>query len=137
MSDFKLLQDSTIHPGEMDWKRKSLAVCASDGDDGCVLWTVGPHVQFDITEGGLGNKLSDLGLDDAPIGISVWEGKTAGGARTWEGDYDDTYLVGTFRAPTDEEWAAIREGRCPWDDAPWFPNGRPSDGDLADMPAAG
>lgn len=119
MTDFEKI--GTNPPwGNLDWSKPSLAVIASDGNDGCVIFTVGPHVKFDIKESGLGNKLSDLGLDTAPAGISIWEGKTAGGGRAPEGDYDDTYLVGTFRDPTDQEWWAIKRGECPWNETRWM-----------------
>lgn len=117
---FVKVNDGPDYWGNMNWGKPSLAVLASNGDDGCVLFTVGPHVLFDMKESGLGNKLDDLGLSDAPAGLSVWEGTTAGGGRTFEGDYDDTYLVGTFRPLTEEEWAAVKMGDCPWDNAPWM-----------------
>lgn len=103
---------------ELNWDKPSLAVVACDGDGhGCVLHTVGPHVAFDMRE--IGRDLDDLGLDDAPAGISIWEGVTAGGGYAGDGDYHDTYLSGAFRAPTDDEWKAIREGRCPWNPDDW------------------
>jgi hypothetical protein len=103
---------------ELDWGKPSLAVIACDGNgNGCVLYTAGPHVAMDMHE--IGRGLGDIGLDDAPAGISVWEGMTAGGGYAGDGDYHDTYLEGAFRVPTDDEWLAIRAGRCPWDEADW------------------
>jgi len=105
---------------DYDWKRPSRAVVACRGGIGQVLWHVGAHMAFEITEGGL--DWIDLGLDDAPDGISIWEGvyrfipeytewgQPEGGSTTPEGK---------FRAPTDAEWEAIREGRNPWDDQNW------------------
>jgi len=59
-------------------------------------------------------------LDDAPEGISVWEGHAVGYPQGIDGDYPDPDpdLVGTFRAPTDAEWAAIRENKSPWPKEP-------------------
>lgn len=104
----------------LEWEIPSLAVVACDGNgNGCVLWTVGAHVAFEMWEVGL-TQLGDLGLDDAPLGISVWEGKYHWQPGGWECPQDgEMYPKGTFRPPTDEEWTAIREGRCPWDEAKW------------------
>jgi hypothetical protein len=92
------------------WLIPSKAVVASSNGVGCVLYTVGPHVANDLEN--IGSDLSDIGLDNAPDGISVWEGITAG-------DSHDSWLEGKFRAPTEVEWASIRHGHCPWDEAPW------------------
>jgi hypothetical protein len=99
-----------------DWDRDSFAVVAcDDAGNGCVLWTIGPHVEHEIREGGL-RQLCDLGLDNAPHGVSIWVGKYI--ARVVDtGDYGKDYEfdpVGSFREPTEVEWVAIREGRCPW-----------------------
>lgn len=104
------------------WDKDSLAVVACDGDgQGCVLCAVGPHVRMEIEEAGL-TTLSDLGLDDAPKGIAIWVGKYV-----WfnnsnpfgpdEGSSSEPR--GAFRPPTEDEWTAIREGRCPWNDDDW------------------
>lgn len=118
MSKFNVIAEPiSDDPIDWNWSKPSLAVCASDGNNGWVPWHCGPHVEMQID--GLSAQLQDLGLDDAPKGISIWEGTLAGGERTYEGDYYDVYLKGTFRAPTDDEWAAIREGRCPWNSTDW------------------
>jgi len=104
------------------WLRTSLAVVACDGHGtGCVIWTAGPHVRMEIEEYS-SVTLAALGLDDAPHGISVWEGRY---------DYHDTSHPlgpdegceatpkGSFRSPTADEWKAICEDRCPWNDADW------------------
>lgn len=96
------------------WVKPSLAVVACDGGgNGCVLWTAGPAMRFEIIESGL-RDLSDLGLDDAPEGISVWAGRIYSDPRD-----DDSELRGEFRSPTIDEWAAIMRGECPWNDADW------------------
>jgi hypothetical protein len=94
------------------WEQDSRAVIACNGKgNGAVLWTVGPHIRFEMDEGGL-TGLDDLGLDDAPAGVSVWVGRyVATGGYPDDGSSDPE---GAFRPPTDDEWIAIREGRCPW-----------------------
>lgn len=100
----------------LSWEWSSKAVIACDGHDGCVLWCIGAHIRFEIEECGL-RALGDLGLDDAPHGISIWEGKYLWSPGGWENPQDgEMNPSGSFRAPTAEEWIAIREGRCPWDE---------------------
>lgn len=103
------------------WDCDSLAVIASDGKDGCVLWTASPHVRLEIEECNM-YSLADLGLDDAPWGISVWVGKYVyhnNSNPLGPDEGGDSEPKGVFRSPTDDEWIAIREGRCPWDDNDW------------------
>lgn len=74
---------------------------------GLVLWYVGDVITSEIEEAG-------FCLDDAPEGISVWEGIGIWTPGPFEyPDDGDFELVGEFRKPTDEEWAAIRAGECP------------------------
>lgn len=88
-----------------------------------MLWTVGAYLRFEMEEAGL-CRLGELGLDDAPRGISIWEGKYVWQSGGWECPQDGSmHPKGTFRAPTDEEWAAIREGRCPWDEVKYYAEG--------------
>jgi hypothetical protein len=102
-----------------DFGKSSLAVVAANkGKDGVVVWVVGGHLRMEMEEHGL-SGLSELGLDDVPsAGIWVWEGKYE-----WSPGYfvDDgmSIPVGTWRAPTPGEWAAIMAGRCPWNDEDW------------------
>lgn len=101
--------------GGYDFNKPSLAVIADGGTphrSGCVLWTVGAHVRMEMEEGGL-SALDDLGLEAPDVGIWIWEGKYS-----WDSDgYSEPR--GKFRRPTEEEWQAIREGRCPWNDEDW------------------
>jgi len=120
------LEDPSESPEpEPDWEKPSRAVIVyTDRKDGLVLWYVGPHVEMQIDAIG-SRDIEDLGFEltdpqaDFPLGLSVWEGTTTGGRRTYEGDYDDVYLTGTCRPLTDEEWAAIREGKNPWNPNDW------------------
>ena len=85
---------------------------------GCVLF-VAPDSYLEHETREISGRLDDLGLDDAPDGISVWEGTHAGGGyNAYQGDYNDVYPVGKFRAPTDDEGQAIREGKNPFADTP-------------------
>ncbi|KKN31774.1 hypothetical protein LCGC14_0820580 [marine sediment metagenome] len=101
-----------------EWDLPSRAVVACDGNGhGAVLWTVGPHVAHEMNEAGM-VELSDLGLDDAPLGVSIWEGvyvtPPAPALQESAGD-EGTQPAGKFRPPTDHEWDAIKAGRCPWE----------------------
>ena len=94
----------------------SRAVIANGRSNGCVVWWTGAHLHNEIHEAGL-SDLGDLGLDDAPHGISVWEGyyhytNSLGPEGVNEGG--EAIPQGVFRAPTAEEWAAIHENRTPW-----------------------
>jgi len=101
------------------WDKPSLAVVASDAyRRGVVLWTVGPHVRFEMHEAGLA-YLEDFGLDNAPHGVSVWEGKTEYHRCGDYAEHVEAELVGKFRQPTEHEWDCIQAGECPWDDNDW------------------
>jgi hypothetical protein len=108
-----------------EWKEiPSRAVIAmSEGEEGCVLWWVGAALSYEH-EAGMKSP-SDLGLQEAPTGISIWEGqyRTVQCGNPLDGYEYETEPVGTFRAPTDEEWAAIRAGKAPWNEADWLVTG--------------
>lgn len=74
-----------------------------------------------IDEAGVSN-LCDLGLDDAPEGISIWEGgiKTVHFHSPDCNEYDSS-LIGSFRAPTPAEWESIMKAECPWCEDDWNP----------------
>ncbi len=109
--------------GGWDFSKKSRGVVACDGNGtGTVLWWVGGHLDLEVQEYGL-KQLDELGLDDAPHGISIWEGVYIWHSGVNSEGIDeggDTTSQGTFRPPTDEEWAAIREGRLPWLKENWL-----------------
>lgn len=110
---------------EPDWSKPSRAVIASDGDgNGVILWHMGAlsHEVEQIRSESLG----DYGFDDCPQGIHVWEGIHE--EKTKPADFtgsNETLMVpkGDYRSPSDEEWQALREHRCPW---PLFPKGAAS-----------
>lgn len=106
---------SPWHGLTFDEPSKGVIACDGDGH-GCVLWAFGAHLRFEVEEAGF-HALGDLGLDDAPQGVSIWEGMYMWEPGGWENPQDgETFPQGTFRNPTDDEWLAIRAGRCPWAD---------------------
>lgn len=105
---------------ESAWEQPSKAVVACRQGYGIVLWTAGPHVNQHIEELGV-TDLGELGLDDAPDGITVWEGMLElAPYGHYPPDVVKHELRGAFRQPTDTEWAAIRNGECPWNDNDWL-----------------
>jgi len=119
LSDFGLkLEPATPVPQcPYDFENPSKAVIANVGGDGVVLWYVGGHLDYEINEAGMGVDLCNLGLDDAPEGLSVWEGKYIGHKHeTMDGTEYETECVGEFRDPTEDEWELIRQNVCPWGD---------------------
>lgn len=93
----------------------SRALIANGRHRGCVLQYKGPGIENEIDECGL-YGLDDLGLDDAPEGLSIWEGmlhtRRVGNpidGEEWEGE-----LVGTFRPLTADEWGILTGGGLLW-----------------------
>jgi hypothetical protein len=99
----------------------SRLVVASDGKgNGAAIFAVGAVV-LEIDEI-VSPQLMDLGLDDAPAGITIWEGRVA----YWEsgnpldGTEYNSELKGTFRRLTVEELTAVAEGKAPWNKNEWL-----------------
>ena len=89
-------------------------VANRDDGKGVVLWCAGKGIEEEVSA--TSPRLDDLGLDDAPEGISIWEGCIVTrkcGNPLYGVDYE-TELVGKFRDPSDAEWAEIHQGRSPW-----------------------
>lgn len=87
-------------PEPYDFKQPSKALIAADGfGEGCVLEYTGGAIDFALCE--WSHRLSDIGLDDAPGGLSVWEGKMTGSV-SYEGEHD-AWLEGEFRELTESE----------------------------------
>jgi hypothetical protein len=98
---------------EAKWASKAVVACNGSGR-GAVLWFVGESMRNEIEEAGL-SELEDLGFDDAPRGISIWEGTYIWSRGPYEHPEDgDMAPSGSFREPTREEWEAIRANTCPW-----------------------
>ncbi len=119
MSLDDILDDKIEDP--RDWSKPSRAIVARTKNTAIVLWHVGPHIEEQINQTGT-HDVDDLGFtEEPPEGISMWEGKMVGGTYCpASGDYDDVDLKGSFRALTDDEWTAIREARCPWNENDWL-----------------
>lgn len=109
-----------FHSDPKDPETVNKAVIANGAHHtGCVLWWTGTQLHNEIHEAGL-SDLSDLGIDDAPHGISVWEGYysyTHDLSPEGVNEGGESIPHGEFRAPTAEEWAAIHENRTPWPEA--------------------
>jgi len=105
---------------DFKWELPSRAIVACRNGVGAVLWFVGAHLTYEMQEGP-GTDLCDLGLDDAPDGISVWEGTYHYDAPAYYSDGEPGYPEpkGSFRQPTPEEWAKIQQNECPWNEADW------------------
>ena len=105
---------------EEEWQSRAVIACDAKGN-GCVVWYIGRSLAIEISEAG-STDLGNLGLDDAPHGISIWEGEYVRGPGSYENPDDGMTLPSSssaFRVPTDEEWTAIREQRNPWPE--WEP----------------
>lgn len=103
--------DKDEHEQKKAEEPASLAVCANHPEsvDGLVIWCSGKVIEFEIEQ--MGRSLEDLGLNDAPEGLSVWEGTFR---YVGTGPDIEAQAVGVFRAPTDEEWSCIMNGKAPW-----------------------
>jgi hypothetical protein len=114
VSIFDGLEIEKAEPYEgYDFSKPSRAVVAAGSLQSALLWHVGGWLAAEVEA--VGEHAEDLGLDDRNVpGVWVWEGKYA--ALDREGN---TQPEGEWRAPTDDEWAAIRAGLCPWNDEDW------------------
>lgn len=103
-----------------DYSKPSKAVLCSNGRTGIILYYVGATLSFEVEEMGL-TFLEDLGLGNAPKGISIWEGDYKWYPGSWEYSTDGDYIPeGKFRQPTEEEWSDIKQNKCPWDEKDWL-----------------
>jgi hypothetical protein len=96
-----------------DYKEHKLLIAGDGKGNGSVLEYRGWGPTMDIRESGL-TDLGDMGLDEAPLGLSIFEATkyNAGGHYNgFTGDYSDPtgYEDGDFRELTRQEWDAIIE----------------------------
>lgn len=98
--------------------KKSRAVIANGPYGGAVLWWVGFALYVEIQDAGL-DSLDMLGLDDAPDGLSIWEGYYTYDY-TYDGDISMSFPQGDFRTLTEDEWNYVKDGKAPWDEADWM-----------------
>lgn len=97
---------------------KSRLVVASNRGQGCVLYAIGSCWEA-WHEGSGSYRLEDNGLDDAPDGISIWEGRMLSWGPDRDGEYD-AELRGEFRELTAYEWALLSGGEAPWYEEDWL-----------------
>lgn len=116
-------EDSQWSPwGNYNFDKPSKAVIAMD-DSGniALLSTVGPHLQMELQESGL--SVNEIVPEAPNSGIWIWEGTANYYSHydAYNGDYDSgaNIVTHSWRAPTDGEWAAIKNNECPWDDDDW------------------
>jgi hypothetical protein len=92
----------------------SIALIANNGGKGCILTYSGPGIEACVDEGGSA-LLDDNGLDDAPDGLSIWEGYyCVTESHTDCGHEYDATLEGKFRPLTPTEWKLLAETGKPW-----------------------
>lgn len=96
-------------------KTDSIALIACDGGgNGCVLAHDGAGIEADF-EHESSAALDNHGLDDAPEGLSIWEGRMDASKYWTDCGYEyDASLEGTFRDLTPEEWELYRATGVPW-----------------------
>jgi len=107
-------------PSWSKYKREmpSRLVIACNNGAGCVLYAIGSCWEA-WYEGSGSHRLDDNGLDDAPDGISIWEGHMHSWGPDFDGEYD-AELRGEFRNLTESEWKLLAEGQAPWDEKEWI-----------------
>lgn len=86
------------------------ALVASRSGTGVVVWT--DSKEFDTILLDV-NTLDDLGLTEAPDGLSVWTGHIR---MIWTGhnSQDDFVLEGDFRSMNEDEYVAVTQNKNPW-----------------------
>ncbi len=120
MPDFELFKDLVCvredAPKRIGATTDSIALIANNGGKGVILEYNGAGIEASVEAIGV-RYLDDHGLDDAPDGLSIWEGRylvTRSGNFEHPDEYD-AELDGTFRDLTDREWALLRETGTPWE----------------------
>ena len=77
--------------------------------EGVVIQYDGTNISEEIDAIGT-VALNALGLDDAPPGFSIWEGKSVWSPGPYEHPMDgDVELIGKFRPLTDDEWLKLKD----------------------------
>lgn len=103
-------------PEPVKWTPSRVLVAAGP-HRGAVLEYEGSGISNEIDEAGL-YELDELGLDDAPRGLSVWEGDYIWEDGWCEGhrspENGQSHPEGKFRPLTAEEWATVSAGKPLW-----------------------
>lgn len=96
-------------------KTNSIALLANNSGQGCILEWHGVDIYWDFENVG-GAALMDHGLDDAPDGLSIWEGfMYCSESHTVNGHEYDANLEGEYRDLTPEEWKLLQKTGVPWE----------------------
>jgi hypothetical protein len=108
---------ATLESEPTDPYRPSMALIAHAYGEGVLLDYTGTNIEGEVDM--IGYALGDLGLDDAPDGLSVWEGRYHYDPG-FESDHGppepSSEPVGAFRALTPDEWARLARDGVLWDD---------------------
>ena len=110
---------TSVFASEKHDEQVSHALIANGRHNGCVLEYGGPGIEGEIDEHGI-HDLDDLGLDDAPLGLSVWEGTAAywQSGNPMDGLEWNAELRGAFRVLTSDEWARVAQCKALWPEEP-------------------
>lgn len=101
-------------PPRKNMTTESIALIANNGGSGIILELHGTGISCEVDAVG-SKRLDDYGLDDAPDGLSIWEGHLNAHPCGPHNEEVDTGLVGKFRDLTDEEWRLLKETGVPWE----------------------
>lgn len=93
----------------------SLALIASDGQLAICLARIGWSLDCWFDEMG---ESEHQAFEDAPVGLSVWEGNIIT-TRSYWGEYD-AELIGVYRPLTDDEREDYKLNGGLWDPADWY-----------------
>jgi hypothetical protein len=101
---------------EQPWT-PSRALVAQGPHTGAILEYEGSGITNEIHEAGL-HALDELGLDDAPEGLSIWEGEYVWEDGWFEGHRSpangQAHPKGEFRRLKPEEWATLSANQPLW-----------------------
>lgn len=117
MSGFKRIfdRDKEGEPSDSEpvVPSKGLIACNGSGR-GIVLAYVGTSITWHAEM--YSTELDELGLDDAPQGLSIWEGEMGSvQVNTADGIDFDFEATGNFRPLTQEEWITLSKTGEPWE----------------------
>jgi hypothetical protein len=106
-----------IEEPHKDWvgrTTRSIALISCFNGTGCIMAHEGPDMFYEM-ESIPEIDLKSHGMENAPNGLSIWEGQMLGGEYdAWNGDYNDTVMKGKFRSLTKEEHDRLMECKTPW-----------------------
>jgi len=110
-ADFQRATAVTRAPLADHPKNESMALIANNAKSSGLVLEVKERCALYYDIDAIGNDLSDLGLDDAPSGLSIWEGYAVDLVQSYYDSDIEHELHGTFRALTVAEWDLLRTGK--------------------------